>query len=171
MIKEETNNEDDEFQIAIIPKGKPSQSQMEVQAKKFTDLLKKGVKPGDAAEACGTNLKQIMRREDVKEIIEHNLKTYTFSAEIDKLLVRAGRRKVLVENMQRDDKDSSKLVLEAARDIAGDPAVGLTQQQSATLIVDVSALKKLFEEKLDLPYIDVEVVEDEKKEEIKDGKN
>jgi hypothetical protein len=109
-----------------------------VKAARFVDLLKDGVKPGEAAERIGTSLKQLRTSEDMKTAVAELLATATLSSEIRKGMVRAGLNKVFIEGISSEDPKDRKVALEAAKLIASDE--GLQTGSDVTVAFDLGDL-------------------------------
>lgn len=96
-------------------------------AKKFAELVtEKGKSPAEAADLMGIKIDSAgaaqLRRE-----VEGVIRGYTMKPEAAKVLVRAARNKLLIDALGTDGHEyDPKIALEAAKQIASDPDVGLT---------------------------------------------
>ena len=124
-----------------------------VKASRFVDLLKSGVKPGEAAEKIGTSLKQLRTSEDMKVAVAELLATATLSSEIRKGMVRAGLNKVFIEGIASEDPKDRKVALEAAKLISADEQISTGQEIGVTFeLGDLAGVIK--DVKLDLKAAD-----------------
>lgn len=91
-----------------------------IQALRFGTLLEKGLTEQEAADELGVPLRNLTNKAEVKAVIKQLAEKYAdFTPELDKQLVRMKRRQLLVE------AEDPKVQLEAAKQIANDPEVGL----------------------------------------------
>ncbi|MEN6587805.1 MAG: hypothetical protein ABFE02_17325 [Sulfuricella sp.] len=85
-----------------------------------------------------------MNSADVRKAVTALVEGYHLDGAVRKLLVRAGLNKILIENADKTDPDSQKLLLAAAKQIADDPEVGLSPQQANMgVLVDLKDLAGL----------------------------
>jgi len=156
-MSSEYKEEAAEGQIICEPseKGRPIENS-EKAAQKLVDLIKAGHTPNAAARQLGYSWKALKSRPEVVEAIQGLLAAYTLPPHIDKELVRAARRKVLVENLGNSDVDSQKLVLDATKQIASDPDVGLNAPPQILVNVDLRHIDEVLEK----PVEPIEGLED-----------
>lgn len=122
-----------------------------LKAKQFVELLKSGVKPGEAAHRLHTSVRSLMNKEDAQRQIRETVENFTFDAAVRKLLVRAMANKVLLE---ADKANDTKTTLEVIKIINADSEVGVDSppQMSATLVMD-PALKELLDRTVPIPAL------------------
>ncbi len=108
-----------------VETGKPQRPSTAI-AKKFAELVtEKGKSPAEAADLLGVKLDSAgatqLRRE-----VEGVIRGYTMKPEVAKALVRASRNKLLLDALGVGGGEADpKIALEAAKQIASDPDVGL----------------------------------------------
>jgi hypothetical protein len=129
-------------------------------AKKFAELVtEKGKSPNEAADLLGIKLDSAgaaqLRRE-----VEGVIRGYTMKPEAAKVLVRAARNKLLIDALGTSGHEyDPKIALEAAKQIASDPDVGLTAAPVPAIQLQFGSIEEL------LTQIDVrDVVVDAEKE-------
>lgn len=129
-------------------------------AKKFAELVtEKGKSPAEAADLLGIKIDSAgaaqLRRE-----VEGVIRGYTMKPEAAKVLVRAARNKLLIDALGTSGHEyDPKIALEAAKQIASDPDVGLTAAPVPAIQLQFGSIEEL------LTQIDVrDVVVDAEKE-------
>lgn len=108
----------------------------------FTKLIESGVPPQTAAKKVKAELVNIPNRDRVLKLIEDTLSKYSVSADVMRASVRAARMKVLLEGIASDDPD---LILNAAKQIASDPEVGLNAPPATNVKIEIGSLKEVLQ--------------------------
>lgn len=109
-------------------------------AKRFVEALDAGKTPGQAAKAAGMTLKQIKDGGDMSKAIQHLLEVGHVRAEVKKEVIRAGLFKAFVEGITSPDPGERKLALEASKQMASDPEIGLTRDSEVAININLGAL-------------------------------
>lgn len=104
-----------------------------LNARRFVDLLRLGHRPGEAAHMMHTTVQTLMENPDTKKMVQQLADKYTLDAKTTKLVVRALRNKIMLENADKDPK----LALEAAKQAAEDPDVGLSRGAQPVAQIDL----------------------------------
>ena len=102
-------------------------------AKKLVELIEEGHKPEKAARLLDLDLKSPDNWAIVDQV-RGLLRDYAAKPELDRELVRATRRKAMLESLRPDateDGPDFDIALKAANQIASDPEVGLTAARPA----------------------------------------
>lgn len=113
------------------------------KARRFLELVGNGVAPFDAARAQHTNLREIRKdpqmRQDLKAL-KDLIQNSRFPGDLRKEMVRAGLNRVFLDNITGKLKQQ-KLALDAARQMAKDPEIGLNiPTPSPSVTIDLGAL-------------------------------
>jgi len=137
-------------------------------AKRFADLVQKGETPARAAALLHVNLND-PKEYGIRAEVEGLLRGYAMKAEVAKELVRASRNKILIESMGLSGGTPDYgLALDAAKQIAGDPDVGLNAPPAPLVQLTFNTIEDLLEQMNEKDVIiDVtpEVPDGEKEEE------
>jgi hypothetical protein len=107
----------------VTPQRAKASDIAKLQAYKFVDLLKSGVKPGEAAHRLHTSVKTIMSNPQSQKVVKEVIEEFTYNAEVRKLLQRALVNKTAVENA--GEKGDKKLLLDALKLMADDSELGI----------------------------------------------
>jgi hypothetical protein len=121
------------------------------------ELVKSGMSPKAAAEAVGADFKA-MDRKTFERLITDGISSYHLPPVVAKEAVRAARNQVLVEALLTKDH---KTVLEATKQIATDPEVGLNAPPIQVTSLKVDSLKDLLEKVSEKDFEDLFAKEDE----------
>ena len=130
-------------------------------AKRFTELVGQGYKPGQAARLVGSSVKGIMSSSRVKKEVATLLETYTLQADVRRALVRAGLNQLALENLGAEG--DKKVALDALKAIGGDTEVGINAPPQPGIQINVGNLQSLF---TDIPEPDKMGIEQKKDEVI-----
>jgi hypothetical protein len=122
---------------------KPSKSNAGVVAQKISNLMQKGVPLSEAAKTMGLDAK-LMPRELVTKLTVNAIQTYQMTPGVDRELVRAVRRKVLIDEGLSETGDR-KLALDAAKQIATDPDVGLNAPPQPIVQINLTELQTVID--------------------------
>lgn len=118
----------------------------EVKVRKFAEALAEGLTPGKAAQRLGTTLKQLKSRSDMCKAIEELIDVAHVKPEIKKEVIRAGLFKTFVEGITSDDKDARKIALEASKQMATDPDIGLDRTSDVSINVNLGELEDVLKD-------------------------
>jgi hypothetical protein len=118
---------------------------IEAKAKRFLDLVRKGVPQGEAAQAVGMSLAQI-KRSRLKKKIEDLTIAYHLPDEIRKQLVKSGLNRLYMMNLGKKDPASQKIFLDTVKQMAADPDVGLDKSREIGVNINIGELRKQLEE-------------------------
>jgi len=110
--------------IEMVPKHKRGQA-VGIKAQRFVDLLADGQTPGDAARAIGTTVRALNTSEDMSRAIKQLMDVGNVSAAIKREAIRAGLFMRFVRGIESADPIEAKLALEASKQMASDPTIGL----------------------------------------------
>lgn len=142
-----------------------------IKAKRFLEMVKGGVPQWEAAKKNGTTIKAIYQTQGLRAAVKNLIETGTLPAAIRKELVRAGLNKIFIENIDGGPREQ-KLALQAAKQISGDPDVGLNIPPSNISVnVDVTKLNELFKNMKVPEVFEGEQVTEAEFEEIKEEKS
>jgi hypothetical protein len=122
---------------------KPSKTNAGVVAQKISNLMQKGVPLNEAAKTMGMDPK-MMPRDLVTKLTVAAIQTYQMPSEVDTALVRSFRRKVLLEEGFTETGDR-KLALDAAKQIASDPATGLNAPPQPIVQINLTELQTVID--------------------------
>ena len=143
-------------EIASNDMGNPKMIANEVR-----DLIKQGLSAEEAAEQLGLDLKRngALRQQLRKLIAEVG----NVPSMVQKELVRSARLKLMLKNVHSDDTDEQKIALQAAKQIASDPEVGLNQPPQVIALIDMESLGEVIKQLPDDDILeaDFEEVKDE----------
>jgi hypothetical protein len=154
-------------------------------AKRIVDLVTEGSSVDEATAAAGivpSTLSPDVRRQ-IKELLTSG---YHVPADIQRAVLRAGRFKIFMQTQEAGlqpevDADGNiissintgalKMALEASKQIAMDPEIGLTQAPQTVVNIDITALKDVLQNVEALPGLEEEesMVEEEEEEEEEEG--
>lgn len=140
ILKNEVAEDEPPHVVLDTEKGKDDV--VTAKAKKFLDLVRKGVTPGDAAKKVGMSLAQL-RRTKVKKRIEDLTIAYHLPDEIRKLLVKNGLNRLFMMNLGKKDVANQKLLLDTIKQMASDPDVGLQSNQQVGIQINLGELGEL----------------------------
>jgi hypothetical protein len=102
----------------VTPQRAKASDVAKLTAHKFVDLMKSGLKPGEAAHRLHTSVRNIMQNSSSRKVVKDVIEEFTYDASVRKLLQRALVNKTAVENA--DEKGDKKLLLEALKLMADD---------------------------------------------------
>lgn len=105
--------------------------------RKFTDLVKDGVEPRIAAARIQRNLPQ---QPWIKKTFRSLLENYHWNADVDREIVRSGRRKVLLDALEDGDRKAAAAMM---KQIAEDPLVGLAAPPVTINTIEIGELAGL----------------------------
>lgn len=112
-------------------------------AQKFADLVRDGKSPKTAASLLKINLAD-PQMYDVRAEVESLLRGYAMKPEIAKEFVRASRNKILLESMGINGGEKNyDLALNAAKQIASDPDVGLNAPPAPLVQLTFNSIEEL----------------------------
>lgn len=123
-------------------------------AQSIVDLItKSGLSPEEAFKQSGMG-RNMLKTPGVREAVKALIVENHLPADIDRAMVRAVRRKILLaaqDDLYTTDedgsvhvrKDSAEIALKAANQIAGDPEVGLQQPPATTITLDIGPLRDI----------------------------
>lgn len=141
------------FNLLPAAQNLPTKERRDLAIAELKGLIDSGIDPRVAARRVEKNLPEGTTKKYVKGEISRLLTDYDFTEVWDRALVRAGRRKVAVEAMEAGD---GKLTLQALKDIASDPLVGLIAPPQTTLNIDITGLQSLLDSVDKTSVIDIE---------------
>jgi hypothetical protein len=138
-----------------------------MQARKFGDLLARGVRPGEAAHMMHTSIRALMDKKETRDVVRNMIEEYTLDGKVRALLQRALVNKGLLENSL--PQGDPKLLLEYLKMTADDSEVGIrgAPQINATFVMD-PALRDILDRTIPLPEIVIAPEEPAKIEPPKD---
>ena len=97
----------------------------DIRAKRFLEMVQDGQPMWYAARRQGTTIKQLLKRDGMREAVKKLMEEGSLPAAVRKQMVRDGLNKIFMQNVEGDLKQQ-KVALAAAKQIASDPEVGLT---------------------------------------------
>lgn len=89
-----------------------------LKARKFVELLKRGLKPAEAAHQLHTTVKALMSRPQAQQLVTDMIEGYNFDAKVRALLVRATQNKILLQAIESNDVDTQLNVMKQMSDDA-----------------------------------------------------
>jgi len=128
----------------LAPKGPTDNPVALAQARRVIDLVQEGVSPAEALKRVPGAPKDLLNRADVQAVL-NDLAEYSLAPQVRREAVRSTLNKVLIESAQGTEPIDRKLAIDAAKEIAQDPDVGLRTTQGAVPI-DLGALGDLMVE-------------------------
>lgn len=132
--------------------GNPKAIANEVRA-----LIKQGMTPEEACKSLGIDLK---RNADLRKQMRLLVaEVGEIPAQVQKELVRMARVKIMLKNVHEDDHNAQKLALQAAKQIAGDPDVGLNVPPQVINLIDLGSLEDVFKHLPDTDIVEAEFEE------------
>jgi hypothetical protein len=112
----------------------------ETKVKRFLDLIAIGNKPSRAAERVGiTNTAKFMKSQEFRNEVRDLIEADNLPAGVRRAMVQAGLNKIFMDNYKKDPK----VALDASKQIASDPEVGLNQPQLIGVPIDMGALGQI----------------------------
>jgi hypothetical protein len=133
-------------EIEVTPEVAPA-AYREI-SKRVVDLMHSGVSFEDATKIVGVDIK--VAPESLTKMLTASVITqYHLPAHAARELVRAARNKILLENLMPGG--DTKAALDAAKQIASDPDVGLNTPPSPLVQVNITdGLKRLMDSEVDM---------------------
>ena len=114
-------------------------------ARRLIDLIKAGESVPGACTKLGIDPLIVRQNSDLRKMMQLLLAEMAdIPSEVARELVRAVRLRTLVEFADSPDMDERKVSLAAAKQIAGDPDVGLNAPAAPLVQINVQLLRKLF---------------------------
>lgn len=110
-------------------------------ARRFVDLLNGGKTAAEAANRMGFRLKDLALNGEFQERVKERLINGFIPDEIRRALVKASLNTVLMDSM--NSPETYKLALEATKQIAQDPEVGLNLPPQPSVVVNIGDLESL----------------------------
>lgn len=104
------------------------------KAQKFIALVGEGMAPHKAAKKLGTTVGAILSRSEMQDAITSILEVGGLKSEVKREVLRAGLFKIFVEGVVSTDPHLKKLALDASKQIAADPEIGLAQAETSVQI-------------------------------------
>lgn len=112
-------------------------------AKRFAELIQEGKTPKTAANLLKVNLAD-PKNYDIRGEVEGLLRGFAMKPEVAKEVVRAARNKILVESMGIGGGEKNyDLALNAAKQISGDPDVGLNAPPAPLVQLSFNTIEDL----------------------------
>lgn len=124
------------------------------KAKRFVELVKSGVTPGEAASTIGTRLKNINTSDDMKVALTELLTTAKLDGKIREQMVKAGLNKLFLKTVDSNDVKDMKIALETAKLIGADEGIKGPVESGVT--IDVGSLWPIIKD-VTLPGITIEI--------------
>jgi len=122
-------------------------------AKSITELMvKHDLEPEKAAAMIGIS-KDAIPPEVFKQSVLDKIKNYALPSEAVRELVRAGRNQVIMEGLA--ENGDRKLALEAMKQSAGDPSVGLTAPPTPPVQISIGSLQAIIDKNKTLDESDI----------------
>lgn len=111
-------------------------------AHEVKQLIDQGLSVEEAAKKLGLDLRRNKElRGQMRRLVAE---VGTIPALVQRELVRQARMKLLLGNVHSDDPDAQKIALQAAKQIASDPEVGLNAPPAIVALVDMESLNQIF---------------------------
>jgi len=132
--------------ITLEQRGKRNTPKSKV-ARKLVELVKEGATPDKAARLLDLDLKSPDNWAIVDQV-RGLLKDYAAKPELDRELVRATRRKAMLESLRPDATEEGPnfdIALKAANQIASDPEVGLTAPPQPVVSINLQMLENILD--------------------------
>lgn len=134
--------DEDDTNIGVEINTKQTRS---IRARRFLELVEDGMTPSNAAKRLHSNLRNMNHNTDIRTGLRELVDNARFPAEIRKEMVRAGLNSIFLRNVAGKLKEQ-KIALDAARQIAKDPEVGLNAITAGPSVnIDLSTLGTLLE--------------------------
>lgn len=131
-----------EITLKVTPTRARAGDIVTLRAHKFGDLLKAGMKPGEAAHKLKTTIKALMDKPQTQQVVKDLIEGYTFDAQVRKLLARALANKGMIE--QASEGGDPKLLVDYLKLVNADSEVGITGAPQVNFTVGMDeALKNL----------------------------
>lgn len=119
----------------------------ERHAKRLLDRVQSGQPLGKAAAIERIKMSQLRDPSSpVRLALEQLVSGHFLPPEARKQMVRAGLNKIFMDNVTSADPAAQKVALDAAKQISLDPEVGLSQEQTGGVIVNIGELSGVFEQ-------------------------
>jgi len=119
----------------------------ERRAKRLLDRVQRGETLSAAADAERMTVAEIKNEESLIGMsVRQLIGSYFLPPEARKQMVRAGLNKVFAENVISADPAAQKVALDAAKQIAADPEVGLTATDAGGVIINIGELAGIFQQ-------------------------
>lgn len=151
-----------------VPVEISGQKEGSIKARRFLELVVAGEEPARAARKLHTKLQSLIRDDEVRLALKNLLEGSRLPADVRKEMVRAGLNSMFMRNVSGKLKEQ-KIALEAAKQIARDPEVGLNLPPMGVAVpIDVSALGQMMSKMKPIPgledILDVDSEDSEEKE-------
>lgn len=104
------------------------------KAKRFVELVQHGKKPGEAAKAIGTSLREINNSGTMKEMVARLTETASLPDAVRIQMVQAFLNQTVIQAAVSDDPEILKIGLQAAKQISQEVNIGLTQSDNGVTI-------------------------------------
>lgn len=108
-------------------------AEVEYRAKKFVDLVQHGEDPKKAAKSVGASIEQITGRDGFGKAVNKLIGDYALNDKVRAELVKASLNKILIENTSSTDTEKHKVALAAAKQIAQEPNIALSNESAVTI--------------------------------------
>ena len=119
----------------------------ERHARRMLDRVQRGQSVNEAARTERITMAQLKDPSNpIRASIEQLVGEYFLPPEARKQMVRAGLNKVFIKNVGSDDPVAVKVALDAAKQIAADPEVGLMQDQTGGVVINIADLEGVFKQ-------------------------
>lgn len=146
--------------VALVVQAGNKKTAPRILAKKLGELIEAGATPEAAALELGLPpraLKNASLAEEFKKLIANA----TFSADAQRAIVRAARIELLGKGLKAG-LEGAKIALEATKQIASDPQVGLTAPPQTTINLTFAKSGELMDKMDPLPGFEDVEFDDEK---------
>lgn len=131
--------------VTISPGTNKLGSIAERRAKRLLDRVSRGESLADAAKAERMTVAEVNAVDSpVRASLQQLIGTYFLPPEARKQMVRAGMNKLFIDNISSEDPAAQKLALDAAKQIGSDPEVGLTQEITGGVVINIGELEGVF---------------------------
>lgn len=110
------------------------------KARRFVESVQSGKKPGEAAKAIGSSLREINDSPTMKAMVGKLIETASLPAEIRIQMVQSFLNKTLLESAMSSDPEAKKIGLQAAKQISQEIGIGLTQSDNG-ITINLGALE------------------------------
>ncbi len=136
-----------ETEISVAQHTTGINSVAERKAKRVLERVSRGETLANAAKNEHLTVGAISDPDNpIRQSIQSLIGGYFLPPEARKQMVRAGLNKVFLTNVASEDPAAQKLALDAAKQIAADPEVGLTQEVSGGVTINIGELAGVFEQ-------------------------
>ena len=138
--------------VDVLPPSKSPKFPGAVAKSIMELMVKHDVEPEKAAAMIGVS-KDAIPPEVFKQSVLDKIKNYALPSEAVRELVRAGRNQVIMEGLV--DGGDRKLALEAMKQSAGDPSVGLTAPPTPPVQISIGSLQAIIDKNKTLDESDI----------------